>query len=503
MSVLNVVSVTAYTVTVVLHADTDRYHLSFPEKWSLNHGEQAGVSSTVTVFIDSLLPDTRYLFQAAGEVLRFRTASCNGCVDASLFGVNETSKNNAMAFSAAIAATPEGGTLSVPKGRFLTGPIFLKSRMTLLLCKGAEIMAITDRRDWPILPATDDSDRVVGTWEGLPEASYASLITAIGCEQLFITGHGVVDGGGDRGDWWTWPKETRQDARRARTLFLAHCNDVGLSGFTVQNSPSWTVHPYKCNKLSAAALNIENPAESPNTDGFNPESCTHVHLSGLKISVGDDCIAVKAGKRGTGTDERTNHIAPTRHLTIRNSLMLDGHGAVVMGSEMSGDIADVSILLCEFKGTDRGLRIKTRRGRGGQVARILMRDVKMEGVGTAVAVNAFYYCDSDGKSDAVQSRNTALLDQTTPVITDISIENIILTGVQHAVAALLGLPEEPLRKIRLKNISISYDLAAQPGEVLMACHVPRVLHGGILHQFADVHVDDVLTKHQQELSSVI
>jgi polygalacturonase len=250
----------------------------------------------------------------------------------------------------------------------------------------------------------------------------------------------------------------------------------------------------------AAALRIENPADSPNTDGFDPESCTDVQVRGLSISVGDDCIAVKAGKRGTGADRRMNHIAPTRGLTIANCLMQDGHGAVVMGSEMSGDITDVMIERCEFKGTDRGLRIKTRRGRGGQVARITMRDVTMEGVGTALAANAFYFCDADGKSDAVQSREPAPVDETTPRIADITVEHVALTGVRHAAAAFLGLPEAPLTGIRFSDIGISYDAAATPGETLMACRLPMALHGGILHRFAEIETDAALRPLLQDLT---
>jgi polygalacturonase len=274
---------------------------------------------------------------------------------------------------------------------------------------------------------------------------------------------------------------------------------VVLSGFAVRNSPSWTVHPFHCHGLLAAALRIENPADSPNTDGFDPESCTDVQVRGLSISVGDDCIAVKAGKRGTGTDLRVDHVAPTRGLTIANCLMQDGHGAVVMGSEMSGDITDVEIVRCEFRGTDRGLRIKTRRGRGGRVARIAMRDVTMKGVGTALAVNAFYFCDADGKSEAVQSRQAAPVDETTPRIADITVEHVILSEVRHAAAAFLGLPEAPLTGIRLSDVEISYDHSAAPGETLMACHLPLVRHGGILHRFAAVETDEALRPLLQDL----
>lgn len=499
MPALRAIAVTARTATVLVDAETCRYHLPAPRDWVLDGGAQSGRTRIVPLFLEGLTPDSDHRIEIGGEVLAFRTLPCAGLVEATDYGVSVTSPDNAAAFAAAIAAVPSGGTLLLSPGRYASGPVFLKSDMTLYLPEGAEIAALGDRSGWPILPERDQAGRVIGTWEGLPAACFAAPVTAIGCDRLTVTGRGVIDGGGDRGDWWTWPKERRDGAYRPRTLFLAHCNDVTLSGVTVRNSPSWTVHPFNCHRLQAAALRIQNPADSPNTDGFDPESCTDLDLRGLAISVGDDCIAVKAGKRGTGTDTRADHIAPTRRLLIANCLMRDGHGAVVMGSEMSGDITDVEIIRCEFIGTDRGLRIKTRRGRGGQVARIAMRDVTMDGVGTALAANAFYYCDADGKSDAVQSRDPAPVNQTTPRIADISVQDVTLLGVRHAAAAFLGLPEAPMTGIRLSAISVSYDDAATPGDTLMASHLPQVRHGGILHRFAEVETDAALAPMLQEL----
>lgn len=501
-NVLSALAVTPYTVTVLIHADTARYHLERPFSWRLEGTELRGVSDIVPVFLEGLLPDRVYTFWAGQEKLFFRTAPCAGLIDAADYGVSPDAADNAPAFAAAVAAVPMGGTLRVPEGRIASGPIFLKSDMTFWLPEGATLAAIADRAGWPILPDHDAAGRVVGTWEGLPAASFASPVTAIGCNNLAITGRGTLDGGGDRGDWWTWPKETREGARRPRTLFLAHCTDVVLSGMGVCNSPSWTVHLYRCDRLTAAAMRITNPADSPNTDGFDPESCTQVQVRGLHISVGDDCIAVKAGKRGTGEDTRDDHIAPTRHLTIANCLMEDGHGAVVMGSEMSGDITDVDITRCEFKGTDRGLRIKTRRGRGGQVARIAMVDVAMDGVGTALAINAFYYCDADGKSAAVQSRDPAPVDDTTPLIADITVTNVQLRGVRHAAGAFLGLPEAPLRGLRLTGVTVGYDADAEPGETLMACHLPSARHAGLLHRFAQIETDAALTDLLEDMTDV-
>jgi polygalacturonase len=242
------------------------------------------------------------------------------------------------------------------------------------------------------------------------------------------------------------------------------------------------VHPYRCRHLQVSALKIENPADSPNTDGLNPESCEDVDICGVAFSVGDDCIAIKAGKRGAGDNA---HLAPCTDVTIRHCLMQFGHGAVVMGSEMSGDIRDVTIQNCVFHQTDRGLRLKTRRGRGGVIEHVRMENIDMEGVPTPVAVNAFYFCDADGKDDWVQSRIAGRVDETTPRIADITVANVTADGVTLAAAAVLGLPEAPVSALLFENFTVSYDASAQADVPLMALGVARVRHGGIIAEFCD------------------
>ena len=126
------------------------------------------------------------------------------------------------------------------------------------------------------------------------------------------------------------------------------------------NSPAWTIHPYFSKNVRFLDLYIKNHKYSHNTDGCDPESCDGVDIIGVRFSVGDDCIAIKAGKIYMGMKYQT----PCKNLTIRNCYMKDGHGGVVLGSEMSGGIKDLTVERCIFEGTDRGLRIKTRRGRG-------------------------------------------------------------------------------------------------------------------------------------------
>ncbi|WP_417259901.1 glycoside hydrolase family 28 protein [Celeribacter sp.] len=501
MATLESLCVTSRTATVLLTPDGARFTLPAPIAWRVTEATGAvvatGTAVHAPVFIEDLTPASDYTFTCDLGSLSITTPACAGLIDAATFGVNTTANatTNAAAFARAIAAVPTGGTLTVPAGIYATYPLFLKSDMTFYLPEGAQLAAPETRHDWPILSAYDDRDRVLGTWEGQPEPCFAALITAIDANGLRLTGRGVIDGGGDRGDWWTWPKETRDGARRPRTIHLAYSDDVHLSGLTVLNSPSWTIHPYRCDGFLAAALYIQNPPDSPNTDGLDPESCLDARLVGLDFSVGDDCIAVKAGKRG---DCQSAHLAPTRRLTVSHSRMARGHGAVVLGSEMSGSITDIDIYACEFVGTDRGLRLKTRRGRGGKLARISMRDVLMDGVGTAFSANAFYFCDIDGKSDAVQNRAPSPVSETTPIIHDITLDRIHARNVATAAVALLGLPEAPITGVTLSNFSVGYDPSATEDIPLMACGVAPVRHGGIIATFADISGTLTLVEPQKD-----
>ncbi|MDI6024685.1 glycoside hydrolase family 28 protein [Corticibacterium sp. UT-5YL-CI-8] len=482
--------VTARQVAIRILCEGARFHLPRSVAWKLMTGGRLlrqGVTRRSVLSLADLEPLTDYVFEVpeANVSRAFRTACCAGVSDIRAFGASEEASDNAEAIAAAIAATPDGGTVLVPKGLWCSGAVFLKSGITLHLREGAVLKALVDRETLPILPSHHADGRPLGTWEGVPEACYASLVNAIDCVGIAITGAGTIDGGGADGDWWTWPKETRNGARRSRTLFLADCADIVLAGITICNSPSWTVHPVRCRNLRAFGLDISSPPDSPNTDGFNPESCTDVLIEGTRISVGDDCIAIKAGKRVVGQGGM-DHLQPTRRVSIRRCLMERGHGGVVIGSEMSGSVSDVEVEACEFSGTDRGLRVKTRRGRGGLVSGIRLDDCVMTGVGTALAVNAFYFCDPDGRSDAVQSRMPASVDETTPEITDISVSNLRIDGLRVALGFFLGLPEAPIRNIRLSNLDVAYDPYATADMPEMASGLSVLRHVGLVEQFADI-----------------
>ena len=483
-------AITARTVALCLNPDGKaKFFLPRPSHWTLSvAGEtvRTGETDRVITFLDGLEPSTRYAFALeGGESFTFTTADCAGRVNIMDFGARPEAANNGAAIAAALASVPVGGTLAIPKGRWQTGPLFLKSDMTLHLEPGATLAFITDRDEIPILPARTANGDMLGSWEGLPDACYASIVTAIGCTNLEITGSGTLDGSGAEGDWWSWPKESRNGARRARTLFLNNCEAVTVSGITVQNSPSWTVHPLYCHDIEFVGLSIKNPPNSPNTDGLDPECCSDVLLEGIHFTVGDDCIAIKACKRAD--DGSSDHIRPCENITVRHCYMERGHGAVVIGSEMSGSVRHVTIEHCELLGTDRGLRLKTRRGRGGEIAYVRCHNIEMREVHSAIVANCFYFCDHDGRSEWVQSRSPYPVDASTPSIHDIEISDLVIRDVRVAIGAFYGLPEMPIRSVSINNIHASFDDSSEGDVPVMALHVPICHHVGFTSEFAELN----------------
>lgn len=479
------------------------YYLPEPRAWSLSKPadpglERRGSAERALTLFDDLEPDTGYRLKVEGLApLDFRTRCCGGLVDAAAFGLSpdvahddvEAAHANAQVLAAALARVPDGGCLLLPRGIWTAMPIRLRGNVTLHLAEGAVLRAPARRDRWPILPAHDEGGRMLGSWEGLPDRCFAAPVHAIEAGGLTIEGRGVIDGSGEAADWWLWPKETRDGARRPRGLHLVRCKDVTLIGFTIRNAASWTIHPQGCDGLTAAGLSISAPHDSPNTDGFNPEGCRDVIIEGVHFSVGDDCIAIKAGKRGP--DGQSDHLRETRHVEIRHCLMERGHGGVVIGSEMSGGVHDVRVEDCEMRGTDRGLRLKTRRGRGGVISGITMRRVRMDGVLTALSANAFYFCDADGHADWVQSRSPAPIDGGTPLIEDMTAEDIDVFRLAHAAGAFLGLPEQPIRRVRVRRLRLhSTDPDARATVPVMADDVRAMRHETIVFENAEIDCDD-------------
>ena len=452
------------------------------------NGEAWGEEYRSVVSLVDLEPDTEDLLESrtdSGETerLAFHTKGELCTLDVRDFGAkgDGVTEDTAM-LQAAILCCPEGGRVLIPAGDYVTGPLFLKSRMTLEIADGATLMLLTDRTRFPVLPEIIPADNpagevLMGMWEGNSEENFASALTAIDVTDTAVIGEGVIDGRGGDGDWWEHPKEKRI-ARRGHLLYTQRCRNLLFQGLTFVNSPSWNLHPAFSEDLDFIDLQIRAPYHSPNTDGFDPESCRRIRLLGTEISVGDHCIALKSGKIRLGKKYRR----PCEEVEIAWCAMLDGHGGVTLGSEMAGGIRKVQVHHCYMKGNDRGLRVKTRRGRGkdGVIDDILFEKVQMDGVKMPLIVNSMYFCDPDGHSEWVQSREKKPVDETTPRIGAIRFEQVRAEGCKACAGYVLGLPEQPAEEILLKDCTFSFATEAEALVPVMAEQVEPCRKRGLI-----------------------
>ncbi len=363
------------------------------------------------------------------------------------------------------ASQAGGGTVYFPAGEYLTGPIHFKSNITLYLEAGS------------LLKFTDDYDdylpMIQTRWEGTVGMNFSPQFYAYRVENIAIRGRGLIEGQGKK--WWDYNnivrdasrngkkvpwnkyqqmhKDLNKDVKAPNTdqwqsghflrppMFQAfESKNILIEGVSIQNPPFWTINPAFCENVTITGITITNPHDSPNTDGINPSSCSYVHISDCHISVGDDCITIKSGRDRDGRDWGK----ACQNLTITNCTMLAGHGGVVIGSEMSGDVRKVTISNCVFDGTDRGIRLKTMRGRGGiveeiRVDNIIMKDIKKE----AIKLNMKY-----------KKSEEEPLSERTPQFRNIHFSNITATEVNRA-AALIGLKERWIDNITFNDINIS------------------------------------------------
>lgn len=451
------------------------------------NGDLVEKSNRNVASVYGLEPSTKYQVQVkmgadSSEVVEIETLEEYVTLNVKEFGAKGDGENNdTAAIQCAINACPKGGRVFVPEGVYKITPLFLKSDLVLELGKGAVLSAFTDRMMFPILPGRivcndPEKEYLLGTWEGDPNDMFAAIITAINCENIVITGEGTIDGCASKENWWDRPKE-RRIAWRPRMIFLNKCKNVVLHGITVQNSPSWNIHPFFSENLRFIGINVRGPQDSPNTDGLDPESCKNVEIIGVYFSVGDDCIAIKSGKIYMGQKYKT----PSEHLIIRQCCMRDGHGAITIGSEMAGGVKDLRVTECLFLHTDRGLRIKTRRGRGKDaiVGDIVFENIIMDHVMTPVVLNCFYFCDSDGHTEYVQSKQPYPVDERTPYLGDFLFKNLKATNCHAAASYMYGLPEQKIHHVIFEDASFSFTENPTAGVPAMMDDVEAVTLLGI------------------------
>ena len=305
-----------------------------------------------------------------------------------------------------------GGRVIVPKGTWHTAPITLKSDVNLYLSEGAVLLFTTDTKYF---------QTVLTRWEGLDCYNLQPLVYAYGEKNIAITGKGTIDGAAEKKNWWKkcgaphygwkqgdisqrtgrpklmkWANDkvpltervlTAEDGMRPQLINLYLCKNVLIEGITLLRSPFWVIHPLMCENLTVKGVYIEN--DGPNGDGCDPESCKNVLIENCFFNTGDDCIAIKSGRNNDG---RLWSI-PSENIIVRNCEMKNGHGGVVIGSEISGGYKNLFVENCNMDSPllDRVIRIKTSTCRGGTIEDIFVRNIKVGECKRAVlSINLLY-----------------------------------------------------------------------------------------------------------------
>ena len=446
------------------------------------NGEKKFSQNTNVFSFFSLKPNTEYTLEVTGEgPIMFTTASETCAVSVKDFGAKgDGIEDDTVSIQTAVNCLPAGGRLYIPDGIYNTAPINLKSHMTLELSENAVLLGLTDESRYPVIPGelTDietGNSVQLGIWEGSAVPMHQALLFAEYAEDIKIIGRGTVDGNAQNSEWWVNPKQRR--IARPRLMFFNRCKNITVHGITAQNSASWQLHPYFSSELNFLDIAVNAPKNSPNTDALNPEACDGVNIIGCRFSVGDDCIAIKSGKIEIGRKYKT----PANRHTIRNCLMQFGHGAVTLGSEMAGGVKNLTVNRCVFNHTDRGLRIKTRRGRGKDaiIDGVTFENIKMDGVLTPIVINMWYNCDADGKTEYNTTREKLPVDDRTPYLGKFVFKDMVCENCHVAACYCDGLPEMPIDDITVENIRFTYDENAVSGRPAMKNNAVNMCRAGM------------------------
>ena len=364
------------------------------------------------------------------------------------FGASTKAKaaDNQKAINKAIATCSKngGGRVVIPEGTFITGAITMLSKVNLHIEKNGVLLFAFQPELYPIVPTR---------WEGLDCWNLQPCVYAYKQTDIAITGQGTIDGGGGNDTWWKWCgkdhygwKEgiiSQKSGSRARLLKMAEdgvdmnerkfgpqdglrpqlinfnqCDGILIEDVTLLRSPFWVIHPLLSKNITVRGVHINN--DGPNGDGCDPESCDGVLIENCFFNTGDDCIAIKSGRNNDG--RRWGR--PSENIIIRNCEMQNGHGGVVLGSEISGGCRNVFAENCKMDSPDldRVIRIKTNTCRGGIIENLYARNIEVGQCGESVLkINLDY------EPKEICCRGYA------PTVRNINIENITCQKSKYGV----------------------------------------------------------------------
>jgi DNA sulfur modification protein DndE len=404
---------------------------------------------------------------------------------------------NTKPFADAIAACvkAEGGTVLVPPGTWLTGPIKLESNTNLHVEKGALVQFSKNIDDYPFIQNPDGRSKRFGR---------TPLISAYKASNIAFTGEGIFNGAGEvwryvlhedltelqwkaltasggvvsaNGEAW-WPSKeamegerfledftqskkelTMEDYEKTREYLrpnlvnLIQCNDILFDGPTFENSPRYHILPVQCENLIIRNVKVFAPVSGKNTDAIDPAACRNVVIYNCLIDVGDDGICLKPG----AIAESQMPGSSCENIVVADCVVYHAHGGFVIGSGSYGGARNVSVRNCVFIGTDVGLRFKSARDRGGVIEKIFFDGIQMREIVTDAILFDMYYSggapDVEARKD-LTIRKAEVVTNRTPQFKDFYVKNIVCNGADRAVV-INGLPEMSIKNMNLENVSIT------------------------------------------------
>jgi hypothetical protein len=385
-----------------------------------------------------------------------------------------------------------GGTVHIPSGTYRSAPLRMGSQTTLHLAAGATLSFLSDFRAFP---------SVESRWEGWDQVGFHPCLRVANAENVAISGRGTIDGSGEY--WWDLyetPESERPEELRERLaefherneksddvssftlrpplLQVYNSRNVRVSGITIRNSPFWNTHVVYSEDVSLKGVAIENPSDAPNGDGIDIDSSRLVRITDAYINAGDDAICIKSGKDREGREVGE----PAECITIANCTIEHGHGGVVIGSEMSGDVRDIVVTNCTFTDTDRGIRLKTQRGRGGTVEDLRFDNIVMRRVVCPFVINGYYFTSVNSDPEPI--------DETTPMIRNVSFHHITARDVA-AAGFLAGLPEQYFEGIEFTDVVIDATRSLDGDIDPSMAYDHETMHGLFCKSIADLTLRDV------------
>ncbi|HOZ85166.1 MAG TPA: glycosyl hydrolase family 28 protein [Niabella sp.] len=385
--------------------------------------------------------------------------------------ISDTNTIHTVAIQKAIdvCAKNGGGIVAFKPGTYVSGSIFLKSKVHLRIDSGVTILGSQHIKDYPEIDT-----RIAGIEMKWP----AALINIVDAQNVAVTGKGIVNGRGKfcwdmywdmrRNDYE--PKGLRwivdYDAKRVRTFLTQNAADITLKDITFKNAGFWTVQLLYSTRLTVDGVVIRNNEDGhgPSTDGIDVDSSSWVLIQNCDIDCNDDDFCLKSGRDWDGL--RVNR--PTEYVVIKKCIARKGGGLLTLGSETSGGIRNVLAYDLEAHKTGQGFHIKSTTTRGGIVENIYLHNIKMDGVR-----NAFYFTMNWNPAysnsilpkgyqyDSIPSHWKTLLKKVNPpekgipVFRNIYISNIKASGITNHIIYCNGLEASPAQNFNFNNIEIS------------------------------------------------